>query len=126
MQLAPYLNGLCQQYKGKALFTAVYIVEAHAADEWPVGARLSFTKQTRSVQERTDLAKSFCDRFDLDFPMLIDTMTNQFMEAFASWPFRFYVVKGGKVLFKAMPGDGDLAFGFDPATLGAWLAENVA
>jgi len=123
MQFAPYFNGLCNQYKGKALFAGVYIAEAHAADEWPVGARISFLNQTRTVGERSELCKSYCKQFELQFPMLVDTMADQFMDLFAAWPFRFYVIQSGKVVFKAMP--DETTFGYDVSTLGEWLAQNV-
>ena len=103
MQHAPYLSHLAQLYEGKALFAGVYIAEAHAADEWPVGARVSFCNQPRTLEERVALAKSFRERFEGSFPLLADTMDNQFMDAFAAWPYRFYIVQGGKVALKAMP-----------------------
>jgi len=123
MQFAPRLKALCTEYKGKALFAAVYIAEAHAADEWPVGARISVCNQTKSVDERTALAKTFASEVDLQFPMLIDTMANHFMDVFAAWPFRFYIVQHGKVVLKAMPQAGE--FGYDQDVIGEWLAANV-
>jgi len=104
----------------------VYITEAHAADEWPVGARISFTNQTRSVEERRVLATRFATDFGLSFPLLIDSMANGFMDAFAAWPMRFYIVKGGKVVLRAMPGQGEGAYGYDASVLSDWLAANVA
>jgi len=75
----------------------VYIAEAHAADEWPVGARVSFCKQTRTVEERVALAKVYATGAAMAYPMLVDTMANEFMDAFAAWPFRVYIIQGGKV-----------------------------
>jgi len=123
MQHASYFNELCKQYQGKALFTGVYIVEAHAADEWPVGPRLSFCNQTKSVDERCNLASDFSSEFELAFPFLVDTMENHFMETFAAWPFRYYVIQHGRVVFKAMPNEE--RFGYNVTTLGKWLSENV-
>jgi len=122
MRHASYFNKLATQYQGKVLFTAVYIVEAHAADEWPVGPRLSFCNQTQSVSERSDLANQFSAKFDVQFPMLVDTMENKFMDLFAAWPFRYYVIKAGKIVFKAEPSS---QFGYDVNELGSWLARNV-
>jgi len=102
----------------------VYIAEAHAADEWPVGTRISISNQTRSVEERIQLAKTFSTDSALEFPMLVDTMANRFMDTFAAWPFRFFIVQGGKVLLKAMPSEGN-HFGYDEKALGKWLTEHA-
>jgi len=121
MQHAPYLKALCTAYAGRVLFAGVYITEAHAADEWPVGARISFCKQPTTMAERAALAAAFQRDFALNYPLLVDTMANHFLEAFAAWPFRFYVVRGGKIVFKA-----ELeSYGYNIQSLGEWLEANV-
>jgi len=102
----------------------VYIAEAHAADEWPVGTRISCCNQTRTVEERVQLAKTFCTETGLAFPVLVDTMANTFMDAFAAWPFRYYVIRAGKVACKPMPHEGN-HFGYDVKALGKWLGEHA-
>jgi len=123
MRHAPYFSSLAEMYHGRALFTGVYITEAHAADEWPVGARVSFCKQPRTLEERETLARSFRENFQVSFPLLIDSMADEFMHAFAAWPYRFYIVQAGKVLLKAMPDQSGAAY--DVESVGEWLAHNV-
>ena len=59
LALAPRLNQLVAEYKGRATFAiaAVYIAEAHAKDEWPVGSAISCCDQPVELQQRMDLAK---------------------------------------------------------------------
>jgi len=96
------LPDLLERYSSFIDFLAVYITEAHAKDEWPAGKRSSCTQPTTN-QERTDLAKALFDSRKLSIPMLVDPIENGFEKAFAAWPIRFYIVHGGKVLFKSQP-----------------------
>lgn len=93
-------------------FAAVYIVEAHAQDEWPIGDPLKIS-QPRSDAERCGIARQFQLDYNLQIPLLVDTVQNCFEETYAAWPIRFYVVtstsqdgptKGGPtVIYKAQP-----------------------
>ena len=49
------------------------------------------------LSERQAVAKSFIDRYNYKIPMALDDMDNSFMNTFAAWPFRFYIVHKGKV-----------------------------
>jgi hypothetical protein len=82
---------------------AVYITEAHASDEWPVGPSISFCRQPQSVEERCGLAQNFVNTRLYRVPMLVDTMENDFQKAFAAWPFRYFIVKENRIAFKAQP-----------------------
>jgi len=125
MQHTPYFKSLYAQYKDKVVFVAIYITEAHAADEWPVGARLSFCNQPTTVPERCELARGYVESYDMTIPVLVDNMDNNFRDKFSAWPFRFYVVNNGKVEFKAQP-DPEKSYTYDVNTLGKWLQANVA
>lgn len=102
-------------------FLAVYIVEAHAIDEWPVGDPLKVT-QPRTIAERCGVARAFVKEYNLKVPMVVDQLDNNFSEQYAGWPVRFYVVQKDssshnytttnnervdrwKVVFKAQPDD---------------------
>jgi len=80
----------------------VYIVEAHAVDEWPVGDPLVVTQPISTV-ERCGVARSFYNAYQLQVPMLVDGISNEFSENWAAWPVRFYVVHNKKLVFKAQP-----------------------
>jgi hypothetical protein len=116
---ASFFQRLYTQYKERAIFLGVYITEAHAADEWPVGRSISFCNQPKDISERCGLARKFVDTTKLELPMLVDTMGNQFESTFAAWPVRFYVIKDGKLVFKAQPNLDDYAY--DVLDLTDWL-----
>jgi len=88
----------------------VYITEAHAADEWPVGKTISAHKQPTSTQERCGLASEFSSTRLTNVPMLVDNISNGFQKAFAAWPFRYYLVKDGKIVHKAQPSPVSLLY----------------
>jgi len=84
-------------------FLTVYIVEAHAVDEWPVGDPLKITQPICTI-ERCGVARAFVRDYKFQVPMVVDTIENEFSERFAAWPIRFYVVEEGRRLaFKAQP-----------------------
>lgn len=85
-----------------AAFAAVYIVEAHAADEWPVGDTLQI-KQPITDDERCNIARAFVKQYEFRMPMLVDNINNSFSESFAAWPIRFYVIQEGRMSYIAQP-----------------------
>ena len=126
LALAPRLNQLVAEYKGRAAFVAVYIAEAHAKDEWPVGSAISCCDQPveLELQQRMDLAKKLQTTRSITRPLLVDTMQNEFLDAFVAWPLRFFVASGDaqpKLLWKATPKD----CGYDIEELAAWLQHHL-
>jgi hypothetical protein len=96
----------------------VYIAEAHAMSEWPVrSARFNrgrgpvvVKKQPTKATERCELARRFADEFDIPIdsgPMelLVDDpeLGEPFEVAYAPWPLRLYVIRGGVVEWIAQP-----------------------
>lgn len=67
----------------------VYIEEAHAADEWPIGSSV-VERQARCIEERVDAAL----RLGLSWrwTLTVDSMHNHFAQHFAPWPFRYYLL----------------------------------
>jgi type I thyroxine 5'-deiodinase len=63
----------------------------------------------KTTEERRELAKEFCDQFDVSLPILVDSIEDQMESAFAAWPDRIYVIDAkGKIAYKGKPGP----FGF--------------
>jgi len=89
---------------------AVYISEAHASDEWPVGPTISSCRQPQSVEERCKLAQQFVNTRLYRVPMLVDTIENDFQTAFAAWPFRYFIMKENRIAYKAEPSVMDLCY----------------
>ena len=117
-----------------AVFAAVYISEAHAADEWPVGKRISFCDQPTSLPERVGLARRFQSRFApalatsaaAPLELLVDNMDNQFNDTFGAWPFRLFVIDGRdyKLLYKAQP--DARTYTYSTQALEEWLEQHLS
>jgi len=114
------MHKLLEQFGGKVNFLTVYIVEAHAIDEWPVGDPLKIT-QPLSLPERVGVAREFVREYDYKIPLLVDQMDNNFSEQYAAWPIRFYVLEGKKLVFKAQP-DHNNTYDSIPPMLHKFLA----
>lgn len=106
------LSELYNLYSNTVNFRFVYILEAHAQDEWPISsARWSPTKQpvtynqTRTIEERLSVAKDFIRDFDFPIPVLLDKPDENLFEKFyAPWPVRIYIVDSEhRLTYKAQP-----------------------
>jgi hypothetical protein len=91
-------------------FITVYILEAHAQDQWPISSS-RFTpsgqpviyNQPKTNEERLAVAKDFIREFNFRIPIVIDDISNPFEEVYACWPLRFYIIKDGILVYKAQP-----------------------
>jgi hypothetical protein len=101
---------------------AVYITEAHARNEWPVGNTVSFCDQPTTLAARCELAQLFVNDHSYLLPMAVDTMSNAFQNAFAAWPFRFYIVSNGKLALKAQPDASSFHYHLDEVD--EWIEAN--
>jgi hypothetical protein len=102
-------------------FLVIYITEAHAKDEWPVGKTISCVNQPITIEERIEHARQYKTTFHLETPILVDTMDNTFHNTYGSWPFRFYVIHMGKLVLKAQPNAEALCYDMDE--LEKWIAD---
>lgn len=80
----------------------MYIREAHASNEWPVGGT-PVLAQPESLAERQAVARRFIQEQGCSVPLLIDSMDNAFDRAFGCWPVRFFVIQKGILTYKAEP-----------------------
>ena len=71
-------------------FAVVYIAEAHARDEWPVGLPFSSHNAPTSAAERVAAARRFAEAWQLSpsIPVMVDPLSNAFEGAYAAWPVR--------------------------------------
>ena len=90
-------------------FVSVYIKEAHAYDEWPLGNHC-VEKQHTTIGERAAAAARFLEHGHKNWsiPMYLDTMNDSFAVALAAHPERFFVFdahdSSGLRLMFASPG----------------------
>lgn len=107
----PMLNALSREY-ASLHWALVYTLEAHAIDEWPISsARYEPSgepvciPQHRTIEDRLRAARRFFQTFQIQFPVVVDTVENTFEALFCTWPFRFYVLHQRRVVFQAQPED---------------------
>lgn len=94
-------------------FLLIYIAEAHAYDEWPVGDHLLLGRrilQPRRLEDRLQLAKQFARSYVLDaLELLVDEPAADgaggFDATYAAWPTRFYLLRDGEVAWVAAPNE---------------------
>ena len=101
-------------------FALIYIAEAHAKDEWPISESSRDFDQHKTLQDRLDAARALLNDYELAPELAAgcyaDPIDNPFESAYASWPFRFWVVSDEAVLLKPMPRDS----AYDVGELEAW------
>ena len=93
---------LHRRYGDGASFIGVYIAEAHATDEWPMGDHVALT-QPRSLVERIANARTFKKATGFGVPLFADGIANGFMAAFSAHPERYFIVQRGMLVWKAQP-----------------------
>jgi hypothetical protein len=85
---------LWEAYHEVADFLAVYISEAHATNEWPLGRRVCIA-QHETIQERMTAAQTYRADMGAKVPMVVDTMSNSFNSQYNAWPERLYIINNG-------------------------------
>lgn len=83
----------------------MYVVEAHASDQWPLGKRVCVVPQHKTLEDRMNAAKLMISERKYRIPLVVDPIENNFEEAFCCWPERFYIVQNNKIAWIAQPGE---------------------
>lgn len=94
------MNALYDAYHEVADFLAIYISEAHATNEWPLGRRVCIA-QHETIEERLEAARSYRSDMKAKVPMVVDPMSNSFNSAYNSWPERLYIINNGVMEYVA-------------------------
>lgn len=100
-------------------FLTIYIREAHASDEWPLGDAVTI-KQPQSIEERIQVAMRLVEEYDYKIPVLVDSMDDAFNVEYAAWPERYYFFKEGKLISACSP---TTEYGYDRLGLRRKLRE---
>lgn len=134
---APVIAAMHRRWSAVADFAYVYVEEAHACDEWPLGSVESHP-QPKTEAARLALARRFAREYAAPahaaaaappIPVLVDRLDNAFNQAYAVWPERLFVlepteaakgrVSGARLAYVAEPKD---ELGFDRSALHRVLA----
>lgn len=113
-------------YKDRIDMLTIYIEEAHASDEWPIGSRICYV-QPKSDDDRIKIAKDFIDATGYRLPLLIDPVSlgNPFSKEYNPWPIRFYVIDRTKKLsYIAEPIEGSYPLELIRNAMDAALQQN--
>ena len=98
----------------------VYLAEAHATDEWPMGTVP--IAQAKSMADRITAARRFRHDTGFTWPTACDAMDDGFYRRFGAWPTRFYVLEDSELVFK-IELDRDRLF--DTDELRAWIENRL-
>ena len=85
------MHALAERYAGRFAFLSVYLAEAHATDEFPLGNHVQVRRHA-SLAERATAAQRFAAAVGWKLPLWLDTMDDALTDALAAHPERFYVV----------------------------------
>lgn len=96
----------------------MYICEAHACDEWPIGSSVVI-EQHKTIEDRSEACAQCCDALNIRLPTVLDSIENDFNNTYACWPLRFWLIDQGVIEHVAMPKEG----AYDPAEIDQWLAK---
>jgi len=126
--LSPSMHQLYDEFNEQGVdFLCVYILEAHAQNEWPISSsRFNYGKaviynQPQTIEERLKVATDFAQAFHYRIPIVADTMKGQFDACYSPWPIRFYIIEDGKLVYKAMPKDCS----YDIGEIRRWLEQRL-
>jgi len=106
-------------YKHGAVFLVVYVSEAHAIDEWPLGNNVCIPKH-KTIEERIEVAKkNLVEERNCKVPVLVDTMEDSFESLYKGWPERFYIIQGNILKLLGLPSHEGK--GFNRNVVSNWL-----
>jgi len=106
----------------RARVIAVYIAEAHAADEWPICSTRcagpgNSVRRPRTLDERRVTAARAVEALGLGTELLVDGIDDAFCNCFAAWPIRLFGLRAGRVDLVCEPRGGM----YDIGELDRWL-----
>ncbi len=94
------LNCKCES----ADFVFIYILEAHATDEWFQKGNPASEAQHTTLSERINATRHIYD-MGIPFLVTVDTMSDAGSTKYAAWPEKICVILNGKLM---LIGEGDL------------------
>jgi len=92
------LHRLKATYGNDVDFVAVYVREAHACDQWPLGKAVVIPQHS-TLSDRIAAARRFKEETAYEPTLLVDTMNNCFDEEYACWPERGFIIHESKIAY---------------------------
>lgn len=127
------IHRLQSAYSGRFRCLFVYILEAHAEDEWPIGGAVKFQQPT-TLERRCAVAREFIEGMSVEIPVLVDAVEEDlqdepnpdapqtFQELYAGWPVRLYIIDSDSTI-RLIPEPSDCAYEVGDIT--KWVEANV-
>ena len=117
MSTLDQFNQIVTDFDKHADFVTVYITEAHPSDGWAINAnKYSYLKQHKTIEERVSAAKML-DESGIPCPVVMDTMDNESLNQYGSFPEALYIIENGVVKFKGLGPYDD----YQPENVRKWL-----
>lgn len=97
-------NDIFIRFKEILNIIIIYIDEAHAIDEWPIGNSAGVINfKHKSLKDRIGYALKFKKENKVNIPVYIDNFENDFKNIYKSWPFRAIIIKDEKLVYNSTP-----------------------
>lgn len=106
----------------------VYILEAHASNEWPINnlpEGVSCLNQHVTLQDRQEACQLFQQTYSnllhTELKIALDGSDNEFIKKYPSWPFRVWIIgKDKDIRFKGMA-NVDSGYNINLRQIESWL-----
>ncbi|MBL1353558.1 MAG: redoxin domain-containing protein [Zetaproteobacteria bacterium] len=128
------LRTLMQAWQNNGVdFLTVYTAEAHTEDGWKLVDQyicdVEYTNEddfcfsyAKNIHDRKKMAAWLIDKKHFEMPLVLDSMENDLLNAYNSWPIRLYIIHEAKVVYCGDQGP----FGYEPAKVDMVLKEIMA
>jgi len=90
------------KYRNLVNSLTVYIKEAHAVDQWPLGKDVVIS-QHQTEEDRINAAKLFQQNTNYKPPLVVDTMENNVNDTYAMWPEKAFIFYKGRITYYTPP-----------------------
>ncbi|QLE78500.1 redoxin domain-containing protein [Francisella sp. Scap27] len=109
-------------------FLTIYTAEAHAENGWKlVDQYINDSEYTaeadfcfpyaKSIEDRKKMAEWLISKKNFEMSVVLDTIDDNLLKVYNSWPIRLYVINDGKIVFCGDQGP----FGYNPSSLNPTL-----
>ena len=113
-------------------FLTIYTAEAHAENGWKlIDQYINDSEYTaeadfcfpyaKSIEDRKKMAEWLISKKNFEMSVVLDTIDDNLLKAYNSWPIRLYIINNGKIAFCGDQGP----FGYNPSSLNPTLEKLI-